>query len=1154
MQTQVSKTRIAWLLCWLTLPWLTVEWLRADVAGTILGNARDPSGAAMVGVSISATNVETNLSLRTSTDTAGEYRFLSLPAGTYRLEATLSGFQKFVTDNIVLSVDQQRRVDITLKVGSVQESVEVNAAAVQVETTNTQLGTVIDEKNILNLPLNGRSYIDLLSIQAGVAPTSSSTGLISVNGQREASNAFLVNGGDVTEGESNGAAIIPNLDSVAEFRLITNSFDAEYGRFSGAVMNAITKSGSNGLHGSAFEFLRNNDLDARAFFDPSVSVLKRNQFGYAVGGPAIKNKVFWFTDYQGTRQSQGSSGSLSQLPSVDQRNGVFTAGDLNGVVSGPYWAQVLSQRLGYSVTANEPYSAPNCASTANCVFPNGVIPTRAFSPIAANMLKNYIPLPNSGANTFIPPSVVSTSTDNKAGQRVDINNKKTGTWYGYYHFDDSTVLSPGTYGPAFGNFGTFTPRRAQQGVLANTLTIGPSAVNEARLDFTRVASTSNQPTDSPVSLSSLGFVTGPGTLGIINSGPDSWQSVPPISLSGQVNFSFGRTISATGQFNNTWHAAETFSKIWRTHAFKFGGDYRYLQINERNIYAPNGNFSFDGSETGHDVADFLLGASASYIQASFQVLDSRTRYGAVFAQDSWRVTPNFTLNYGLRWEASMPWYDTQNKIQTIVPGVQSTVFPGAPKGWLVPGDPGLPGGGTIPSTLAPTTYGNFAPRLGLAWSPNVSDGILGKLFGGPGKTSIRAAAGIYYTAIQDAGLFIEVADAPFGLFWVSPTPVLFDQPFKTLSDGSSQTQRFPFILPVPGSAAIKNLDWSVFLPITSSPGYLPGNKLPYGEHYNFSIQRQLASSTVMTVAYVGTEGHKLFARYEANPGNAALCLSLRGSGVAKGTLQCGPNQEDAQFTRPDGSTVFGTRGPLGPDYGSNAYESTNANSAYNSLQVSVERRARNLTFLAAYTYSKAMDDASNFGAMNFSNFHLSRALSSFDCTHNFVISYNYALPFDRASGVLPKRLVQGWSLNGITRFATGFPIAISQSGDRSLTGTGGVDHPDYVGGLVITPDVRDTPNHQYFNKTAFTSEVLGAMGNANQRFFHGPGLNNWDAGLQKITQVHESMSVQFRAEFFNAMEHAQFGSPSGSFTSSNFGRVTSAKAGRIGQMSLKFLW
>ncbi|HXA51948.1 MAG TPA: carboxypeptidase regulatory-like domain-containing protein [Candidatus Acidoferrum sp.] len=1128
--------------------------LHADVTATLQGFAHDPSSAAMPNVKVSVTNVDTNLTRSTVTDVTGEYRFLALPVGTYTVEAELSGFQKFVATNIVLTVDQQRRVDITLQVGSLQQRVEISASAVQVETASTQLGTVIDAKSMVSLPLNGRSYIDLLSIQAGVAPEVSPTGLISVNGQREASNAFLVNGGDVSEGRTMGAAVIPNLDAVAEFRLVTNSFDAEYGRFSGAVMNAITKSGTNGFHGSAFEFLRNSNMDARAFFDPAVTVLKRNQFGYAIGGPALKSKVFWFTDYQGTRQRQGSSASLSQLPSVAQRNGTFAPGDLNGVVSGPYWAQILSKRLGYAVTANEPYSTPTCATTAVCVFPGGVIPASAISPISANLLKGYIPLPNAGTNTFLPPSVVSNLTDDKIGQRVDINTKKTGDWYAYYHFDDSTSTAPGTYGPDFGNFGSFTPRRAQQAVLTNTKVFGPSAVNEARVDFTRIASVSNQPTDPGVPLSSLGFVTGPGTLGIVGSGPDNWQSVPPISLSGQIGFSFGRNISATGQFNNTWHVSDSFSKIWKSHSFKFGGEYRYLQINERNIYAPNGNFTFDGSETGHDVADFLLGAPSEYIQAAVQVLDSRTRYGAAFAQDSWRIKPNFTVNFGLRWEVSMPWYDTQNKIETIVPGVQSTVFPGAPKGWLVPGDPGLPGGGPIPSTLAPTTWKDFAPRLGLAWSPNVSEGILGKILGGPGKTSIRAAAGIYYTAIQDAGLFVEVADAPYGLYWVNQAPVLFDQPFVTRADGSSQTQRFPFNLPVPGSPSIKNIDWSVFLPITSSPGYQPGNKLPYGEHYNFTIQRQIASSTVLSLAYVGTQGHKLFAQYEANPGNAALCLSLRGSGVKSGTLQCGPNQENSIFTRPDGSQVYGTRGPLGFDFGSNTYESTNANSSYNSLQVTLERRARSMTFLAAYTFSKSMDTASGFNTMNFSNFNLSRSLSAFDATHNFVISYNYELPFATLIDRAPKRLTQGWSLNGITRFATGFPIALSQTGDRSLTGAGGVDRPDYIGGLVITPDVRSTPNHQYFNKEAFTSEVLGAMGNANPRFFHGPGINNWDAGLQKVTRVRERMSVQFRAEFFNTFEHAQFGNPNGSFTSANFGRVTSAKPGRIGQMSLKFLW
>jgi len=253
--------------------------LHADVTATILGTVHDPTSAAIQGVKLTVTNIETNLTRSVTTDAAGEYRFLSLPVGTYTVEAEQTGFQRFAEASIVLTVDQQRRIDITMEVGSLQQKIEVSGAAVQVETTSTQLGTVIEEKSILNLPLNGRSYIDLLSIQPGVAPESSATGLISVNGQREASNAFLVNGGDVSEGRTMGAGVIPNLESVGEFRLITNSFDAEYGRFSGAVMNAITKSGTNGLHGSAFEFLRNSDMDARAFFDPAVTVLKRNQFG-----------------------------------------------------------------------------------------------------------------------------------------------------------------------------------------------------------------------------------------------------------------------------------------------------------------------------------------------------------------------------------------------------------------------------------------------------------------------------------------------------------------------------------------------------------------------------------------------------------------------------------------------------------------------------------------------------------------------------------------------------------------------------------------------------------------------------------------------------------------------------------------------------------
>lgn len=1138
----------------------------ADVTGTILGVVHDPTGAVVAGAKIVATSLETNLVRQTASDSTGQYRILALPAGSYRVEVEAAGFQKFVSTGNQLDVNEQHRVDVTLVVGNVSQEVEVSAAALQIETTNTQLGEVIDQRKILSLPLNGRSYIDLLGLQAGVAPGTAesiqqdrpvsgglSAGNISVNGQRETANAFLVNGGDVSEGRNLGAAVIPNLDSVAEFRLITNSFDAEYGKFSGAIMNAVTRSGTNRFHGAAFEFLRNDKLDARNFFDPSKGALRRNQFGYAVGGPAIKNRLFWFTDYQGTRETVGAGTGLVTVPSLAQRQGVFSPedfADANGnpkTVNGSYWAGVLSQRLGYTVTAGEPYSLPGCALTTDCVFPNAVIPSRAFAaPVAGTM--QFIPLPNAGENTFASASQNKKTTDDKMGQRVDLITQRTGNWSMYYHFDDATVVNPLPAASVPG-FPSTTPSRAQLGVLSNTHIFGPTAVNEARLSFMRTAVIKDKPGGGFANLADLGFLTGPGTLGIIPSGPANFpQTLPPLYFN---DFSVGVPTLTTFQPNNTWHVSDGFSKIFGNHTMKLGGEFRYLQINERNICAPNGDFSFDGSETGKDFADYLLGAPVNYNQCSLQVLDSRTRYGGAYVQDAWRIKPNLTLNLGFRWEVSMPWYDTQGKIETIVPGLQSTQFPTAPRGWVVPGDPG------IPPTLAPTRYNNPGPRVGLAWSPGFSDGVLGKVFGGPGKTSIRAAYGVYYTSIEDLNLFYEVGDAPFGLYWVSIVPPLFEEPFRTRADGISQGQRFPFVLPTPGAPQNKFLDYSVYLPIQYSPGYATTNRMPYAEHYNFSVQRSLSPSMALTVAYVGTQAHRLISQYDANPGDPRLCLSLMGSGVAPGTPECGPGQENGTFTRPDGSLVVGTRGPLGmPGFGCcNSFTANIANSNYNSLQVSFERKAANLTFLAAYTYGRSIDNSSGFGEwVNFTNYRLSRSLSAFDITHNFVFSYNYLLPFDRFGG--PRRLTQGWNITGVTRLSTGFPITIRQSGDNSLYGSENTDVPNLVA-PVTTQDPRkagpDGPN-QYFFSSAFTSGPLGAFGNSNRRFFHGPGFNNFDFSLHKSIAITESVALQIRAEFFNIFNHTQFNNPSGNFSSGRFGLVNSARDPRIGQLGVKVIW
>ena len=869
--------------------------------------------------------------------------------------------------------------------------------------------------------------------------------------------------------------------------------------------------------------------------------------------------------------------------------------------------------MGYTVTANEPYSFVGCTSTSQCVFPGGLIPKAAWSPAAVGTI-SYIPTPNidPNAGTYQDNSQRDKITDNKIGERVDFNNRKTGNWSFYYHFDDSTVSSAlPIFEQGGGNqppgFPATTPTRAQEFVISNTKTLGPTAVNEARLTFFRTATHLDNPTGGKAPLSSLGFVTGVGTLGIIpDATPGFPEYVPQIYFN---NFVIGAPPLITFQPDNTYTVSDGLSKVVGKHTLKFGGEFRYLQVNERNLASQDGAFTFDGTVTGVDFADYLLGATTGagngYTQAAVQLLDSRTRYGAAYAQDSWKVTPDLTLNLGLRWEMSMPWYDTQGKIQTWVKGEQSTVFPNSPQGLVYPGDPG------IPKTLAPTRYNNFGPRVGIAYSPSFSDGVLGKVFGGPGKSSIRASFGLYYTSVEDLNLFYEVADAPFGLYWTSPGSVDFSEPFRNRLDGGTdqEGQRFPFTAPTPGSPANKTLDFSKYEPMSYFPGYDIHNKLPYAEHFNFSFQRELSRSTVLTLAYVGTAGHRLIAQTESNPGDPALCRQLTAQGytdTTNGAIGCGPNAEQDFFSNPSGTTtVYGTRNALlNPNYcpaaGSlcfgfgNTFTKLVANSIYHSGEVTLERKAGDVTFLAAYTLAKAIDDSSAFGELiNFQNAKLSRGLSSTDVHQNFVASYIWQIPFNRLFPRFP-RLTKGWQVQGITRFSGGFPVQMSEGnpvsgplcaqvdpttgdplcvGDASIVGSPSTDMPNLVG-PVHKYNPRSTPGtFTYFNQSAFTATACaltypngpgtagvltgtdcGSFGTANRRFFHGPGFNNTDFGITKIVPVTEAMSFEIRGEFFNIFNHAQFMNPSGDISSATFGNVTNARDPRIGQVSAKFVW
>jgi len=1142
--------------------------LQAKVAAGVSGIVTDSSGAVVPGATVQMHDLATGLVETRQANADGFYAFVDLQPGQYDLEVSQPGFTTYRQTSIVLDIDSAKVVNVTLAVGQVNEKVEVSGEAVQIDTASTQNGEVITERTILAVPLVTRSYTDLLALQPGVSSTSSglaggqggqfsatgfqfnnvsgdlNAGNLSVNGQRESANGFLLNGTTVQEFAFSGTAIIPNLDSIAEFRIVTNNFDAEYGNYPGGQVNVITKAGTNSWHGSAFEFLRNRSFDATRYFTTVKDDHKQNQFGGTVGGPIKKGKLFFFADYQGNRVVIGQSGNfgLVQVPTQAERTGDFSAlaSSLTGTVQGAAWAQDLSNRLGYAVTAGEPYFSAGC-TTANCVFPNAQIPSVAFSAPSTNLLQ-FVPPGNAGDGEFSPQGAPTRLSDDKTSGRLDFNSS-IGQLSGYYFYDQYRQSVPNIFLPGFGS--DFTGR-SQVVNIGDSKNLGSTSVNELRAGFTRIRYLIHKPTGGDnVTPQSLGFAEGPNTLGISPSLPQ-YAHVPNIHLS---TFSFGASGGALGVTETTAQVMDNFTRVIKTHTMTFGGQFRYNQLTEYNG-GSNGDFFFNNGangETGIDFADFLIGAPAGYSQGQGFPSYGRSRYIGLFGQDSWRIRPNLTLNYGLRWDVSRPWSEKNGQLETLVLGLNSTRFPGSPTGWVFPGDPG------IPSTLAPTRYDNFAPRVGLAYSPSSDSGIVKALTGGPGKSSIRAGWGKFYATFEGATNFNEIGDAPFGAFYGSPVPPEFVTPFVDRATGNIEGQRFPVALPTTGTP----INWANFLPIGTSPAFYYKNVLPYTEEYQLSIQRQLAHDTLLNVSYVGTQGHHLLTSLEANPGNPALCLSVSQPSQVTDGITCGPGLEQGVYHPVGGGTINSTRAPFGGAFSSDGYFITIGDSNYNSFQLSLQQRVQRLEFLVGYTYGKSLDNGSGYGEQIDPLNHNLKSLSAFDVRHNFVVSYDYRLPIDKLHG--PSRLVKGWRLSGITRFSTGEPVTLVETDDRSLLGTSSagaiglpVDTPNYTPGSLSFTDPRS--GNPYFNTSLFSPEPLGSLGNSRRRFFSGPGLNNWDMALLKDTTVTERVNAEFRVELFNAFNHAQFGEPDGNVDNGTFGLVTTANAPRIMQLSLKLLF
>ena len=1140
----------------------------ASVTATIEGAVTDSTGAVVPNALITVTNNATGVSQTATTNDDGYYTLSAMQPGTYDLTATKSGFETFIQKSIVLNVNDVRNVPIVLRVGHVTQAVTVTAQQLQVDTTSTQMGEVIGAPQIVGVPLNGRSFTDLLALQPGVANTTSlmvgntsvnfnfqtagfampnvsgseNPGNQSVNGMRETANGFLLNGLSVEEWGYNGAAVIPNLDTLAEFRILTNNFNSEYGDFAGGQINVVTKSGTNSIHGDLFEFLRNTDVDAANYFDRGIrGAFQQSQFGGTAGGSIIKNKLFYFAGYQGTKNVVGQSTGLIAVPTAAEESGNFLAeasSFAGHTVVGSAWADTLSNELGYPVTAGEPYYTPGCTSSTDCVFPNAQIPSRAISPISSNILAaGAIPTANS-SGYFSTSAYPERLTDNKISGRVDATTR-LGQLFGYYDFDQYSLLNPYPTATVPG-FPANTTARTQFVDIGDTKTLGSNAVNDARVGYLRVKEFINTPSaGNPHEISSLGFAGGQ-TPGAFTPLQPAIETIPEMDFE---NFVIGGVSRTIGIAENTFQAADNYSHLLGRHSIVVGGAFHFTELTEANSNVPNGYFFFNQQlETGIDFADFLVGAPGAFEQGQALPAATRSAYLGLFAQDAWHVTQNLALNYGVRWDVITPWWEKHNELEVLKLGEQSVKFPNSPTGWVFPGDPG------IPRTIAPVRYNNFAPRLGLAYSPSANTGFAHRLFGGPGRTAFHVGYGLFYTTFEGGYDYSMIGDAPYGYF-DEMNGTSFANPYQTRATGTINPNPFPYTFP-PTNVSKENPDPNVpasaFGVIGTSPAFNPNNRVPYAEQYELSIQRQLSGNDMLTIAYVGTQAHRLLVTVEANPVNQSACLALYLQNPS--SPSCGPNNEPTSL-----------RGPFGANFGSEGIFSTVGPSSYNSMQVNYRHTSSSLQLLLGYTFSKAMDDSSSFGLqVNPFNPALTRGLSSFNVPQNFVASYVYNLPFSRLGG--PKRLTGGWALSGITTFAKGLPVFIFENDDQSLLGTDnsgpmplGIDTPNFSGGSVRTENPRKNGLY-YFDTSKFTQEPIGQLGTSRRSFFNGPGENNFNMALLKDTQLSERYRLQFRAEFFNVFNHTQFSTVSGNFNSPTFGQAIAASSPRIGQFSLKMMF
>jgi hypothetical protein len=1106
--------------------------------GTIVGTVVDPSGALVPGATVRVTDEGTSLGRDTNTNTQGYYVVPSLRPSSYVVTVEAAGFASITRKGVVLEADQSVTVNLTVSVQESTQAVTVEAPVQQVDTSTATLSEVVDRRRVIELPLNGRNAASLALITAGtvLAPASADEGssktfpvavTISANGSRQNQAAFRLDGANNNDIYTNVNQPFPFPDAIQEFSVQTSNYSARYGGNAGGVVNIVTKSGANEVHGDLFEFVRNSVFNARDFFATQRDPLKRNQFGGTFGGPVRiphvyngKDKTFFFVGYQGTRlRNTALGGNTAYFP---------TAANLQGDFSSLLSAGNPNNPLGKSVTITDP-------GNGGAAFANNQIPVSRFDP-AALALTKYLP---TGTGNGLVRYAVPTSTNyDETVVRVDHSISDKDRLTGRYFFDryynkpflDLTNLV---------NNSSFTTIDSNNFMVSETHTFGPTFLNDFRLSVAREVSNRGPAAGS----------IDAGDLGVNIFQPPGDKIIESLSVSGY--FSISMTDPATFT-RDQYGINDTASWVHGAHSLTFGADVTRAWVILRNQFHEPGQFGFTADYNGDAMASFLMGQMRTFVQGNGEFKDNRVNSFGLFLQDDWHVSRRLTVNLGLRYDPFFPWKETKGRVEVFSPsafaaGEVSKVFPNAPPGLLFPGDPGVPKYGLL------ANYKNFSPRVGFAYDLT-----------GDGKTSLRGGFGMFYDALQNGiynNRFVDVTPFSTQVNLTAPQGT-FSNPYKGI------VNPFPAPYPPPANTAFP-APVQVMTYDTAHGGVY---QTPVSLDYNLTLERQLAGDWVVRVAYVGLQARHLLETQELSP---AVC--------------------SGSLASPNSRRLF-------PQYGSIALASQDVNSHYNSLQLTAQKQfSRGFTVLANYTWSKSLDDVPygtspttvGVQAAGGSSYvspipwylpgrhQFDYGPSEFDHQHRLVTSFIWQSPALGHNSRFVRYALGGWQLTGLLSAQTGGPMTVIAGKDQSGTALAD-DRAYYVGG--VDPYGGNACGSKascvnYLNPAAFTLPVQGSWGNVGKGALRGPGMFDYDGGLAKDFPLHgERVKLQFKAEFFDLFNRANFMNPGMSSSNYNstsaiqngpnrsgsgFGQITadnsnngasSVLSPRIGQLALKLVF